>query len=491
MKRLYTLVIVAWFAVSAYGQTQPAKGQEGTQRFTLESCIAYALENATAIKNSTLDQRIAEAKVKETIGIGLPQITGSANVQHYMNLPRMFMTKERVYGFAQPKREDGSALPYDEFMPGVESNATLAIQNLFQLKNSGGAGFDVSQILLNGSYIVGLQAAKAYKDLSAKQLSQSKETTIYQVTKAYYFVLINGERIKLFDSNIERVNNLLSTTSAMHENGFVESIDVDRIKVSLNNLRSEKEKFENMQTLSLLLLKFQMNYPMDQEIIVDGDIKSLTVDENVLNAYSSEWNYESRPDYQLLMSNQRLQELNLKNKYAASLPSLVAFGNYGWSTQSSTIDGLFKTENNFPDGSDKWYPVSYVGVKLTVPIFTGLQQNFRIQQAKLDLMKTQNTIDRAKLGIDLEIKQFAIMYLNAVKTLKSQSENRQLAENVARVTKIKYEEGVGSNNEVIDAESSLREAQINYFSSLYDAIVAKTDLDKAYGQLISGAHPKK
>jgi outer membrane protein TolC len=252
--------------------------------------------------------------------------------------------------------------------------------------------------------------------------------------------------------------------------------------VTLNNLRAEKTKFENLQELAVQLLKFQMNYPIENEISVVGDIASLQVDESVLNEYSSQWDYEKRSDYQLLLANQKLQELNVKNKYAASLPVLSGFGNYGWMTQSSTFTGLFKTENTLPGMADKWYPQSYVGLSLSVPIFTGLQQTYRIQQAKLELLKTQNSVSRAKQGIDLEIKQTALMYLNAVTTLKSQDANRKLAENVARVTKIKYEQGVGSNIEVIDAESSLREAQVNYYSSLYDALVAKVDLDKAYGK---------
>jgi outer membrane protein TolC len=423
--------------------------------------------------------------VKETRGIGLPQITGSASIQHYYQLPRMFMSKKSIYNFTNPKDSTtGKPVPFENFMKEYDDDAVFANENLFQVKNSGNAGFAVSQILFNGSYLVGLQAAKAYKSLSAKALNQTRETTVQQVTKAFYGVLINKDRIKLFESNIARVDSLLKTTRALNENGFAESIDVDRIRVALNNLTAEKSKFVNLQELSVLLLKFQMNYPMDQNIEVAGDIASLQVDENVLKEYTTEWDYERRTDYQLLLANEKLQELNLKNNYAGSLPTLAAFGNYGWSTQSSSFSGLFKTEQNGPDVADRWYPVSYVGLSLNVPIFSGLQQTYRIQQAKMSLLKTRNTINRAKQGIDLEIKQTALMYLNAVTSLKSQDENRQLAQNVARVTKIKYEQGVGSNIEVIDAENSLREAQINFYSALYDALVAKVDLDKAYGKLV-------
>jgi outer membrane protein len=487
MKRLYQILLLSLILpVAAVAQENQA-----TQSFTLEQCIQYALDNSMDVQNASLDQKIADAKVKETRGMGLPQITGSASLQHYRDLPRMFMTKERVYGFAAPKDANGNTVEYKDFFPGLSSNSVFAIQNLFQLKNNGSAGFAVNQLLFNGSYLVGLQAANAYKSLSAKSFNQTKETTIQQVTKAFYGVLINKDRIQLFDNNISRVQSLLKTTEALNQNGFAEAIDVDRIRVTLNNLISEKSKFENLQVLASQLLKFQMNYPLDNDLLVVGDIASFQVDENVLNNYSNEWDYKKRTDYQLLLANQRLQELNLKNKYAASLPTLSAFGNYGWQTQSATFPALFKTENTAVGVADKWYPVSYIGLSLNVPIFTGLQQTYRVQQAKIELLKTQNSMKRAEQGIDLEIKQTATMYLNAVTTLKSQGENMKLAENVARVTRIKYEQGVGSNIEVINAESSLREAQVNYYSALYDALVTKVDLDKAYGKLLPQNTPSK
>jgi outer membrane protein TolC len=207
----------------------------------------------------------------------------------------------------------------------------------------------------------------------------------------------------------------------------------------------------------------------------------------LLSNYAEQWDYSQRADYGVLETNRKLQSLNLKNKYAEGLPSLVAFANLGYSTQSPTISGLFKTESGIDDtefiGPDKWYSFSSFGVSLSIPLFSGLQRTYKIQQEKYTLQKIENGFTSLKSAIDLQIKQSAIMYLNAVTNLKSQQENRVLAENVARVTKIKYEHGVGSNLEVTEAESALREAQINYYNALYDALVAKVDLDKAYGKL--------
>lgn len=140
-------------------------------------------------------------------------------------------------------------------------------------------------------------------------------------------------------------------------------------------------------------------------------------------------------------------------------------------------------EDNGIFGPDKWYPNSAFGVRLNVPIFSGLQRNYQLQQSKLALLKIQNNYRSLEQSIGLSIQQNTITYQNSLESLKSQQENMTLAEKVARVTKIKYEQGVGSNIEVTDAESSLREAQVNYYNALYDAIIAKVDLDKAYAKI--------
>jgi outer membrane protein len=300
-------------------------------------------------------------------------------------------------------------------------------------------------------------------------------------------VLVNNERIKLFDSNIARVDSLLRTTTALNTSGFAEEIDVDRIQVSLNNLKSERLKFLNLQNLSMALLKYQMYYPMDKELSIAGNIAELKIDEQLFTQYEDGWDYKNRIEYKVLDTNRKLLELDLKNKYAASLPNLSGFVNLGYSTQSPNISGIFKTNTNLSDnglvGPDKWYSFSTFGVTLNVPLFSGLQRTYQVQQAKLSLLKTQNNVTSLKQSIDLSIQQNSVTYQNSVETLKSQSENMELAEKVARVTKIKYEQGVGSNIEVIDAESSLREAQINYYNALYDAMISKVDLDKAFAKI--------
>jgi len=447
------------------------------QSFTLDQCIDYALTNSINAQNAILDQEIAAAKVKETIGLGLPQISVDASIVHNPKLARFFTTYTGAGGFVG----DLSSVP------GIQVGDVIAAKNFFQLQSSGGASVTANQLIFNGSYLVGLQASSTYKELATKTANQTREQIIQQVMKAYYGVLINKERIGLFASNIARVDSLLRNTKALFENGFAESIDVDRIQVTLNNLKAEQNKFLNLNELGVELLKFQMNYPMDQPLEIVGNINEVQVDPN-LDSYKEGWDYKNRPDYQVLETNRKLQALNVKNQNATFMPSLNAFATLGYSTQSPQIGGLFKTNSNVKDegglGPDKWYNYSQVGVSLRVPIFSGFQRHYKLQQEKITLQKVDNGFRSLKNGIDLEIKQSSLMFQNAIETLNTQRDNMQLASKVAKVTKIKYEQGVGSNIEVIDAENSLRQAQTNFYGAMFDAMITKVDLDKAYGKLL-------
>lgn len=465
--KLFVLMLVLLLAGHANAQ----------QTFTLDQCLDYALKNSIHVQNAVLDEEIATARVKETIGVGLPQISATASLVHNPKLPRFFTTYTGANGFVG----DLSGVP------GIQVGDVIAAKNFFQLQSSGGASITANQLLFNGSYLVGLQASAVYKDLAIKAGNQTKEQIIQQVMKAFYGVLINKERISLFDNNIARVDSLLKNTKALNQNGFAEAIDVDRIQVTLNNLLVERNKFLNLNELGIELLKFQMNYPMEQTLEVLGSINEVQINSN-LDQYKEGWDYKERPDYQVLETNRRLQTLNVKNQYAAFMPTLNAFATLGYSTQSPQIGGLFKTNSNIEDngslGPDKWYDYSQIGVSLNVPIFSGFQRHYKLQQEKIALKKIDNGFKSLKNGIDLEIRQSSLTFENALATLQAMQANMDLATKVANVTKIKYEQGVGSNIEVIDAENSLRQAQTNFYGALFDAMIAKVDLDKAYGKLL-------
>ncbi len=437
---LFTAVLSLTIGVS-WSQVNETKNYD----FNLEQCINYAYEHQNVVLNAALDQKIADAKVKETIGIGLPQISAKADIQDFLKVPTSLLPGEF---FNQP----GTFVPV-KF--GVKYNSSL--------------GATVSQLIFDGSYIVGLQASKAYKELSQRAFNRTKIETNVAVTKAYYLVLVNNEQLDLLNANIGQLKIQLDQTSALFENGFAEKIDADRLKVIYNNLVTEKQNVERSLGLGITMLKFQMGMPVTDYLKLSGAIEDVKLEEVTLRGDTSA--YQNRIEYALAETAVKLNQLDLKRYKSQFLPSLAAFGSGTYQYQSNTFKDLY----------DRSFPNMVIGLQLNVPIFSGGQRYQKVKQAEFEVLKSQNDLFQAKNSINLDIENSITTYTNSLNSLESQQRNLDLANEVLRVTKIKYEQGVGSSIEVTQAQTSLKEAENNYINALYNALVSKVDIEKALG----------
>lgn len=428
----------------------------GQSSFTLKEAIEYAMSNSVLVKNSKIDVEEARAKVGETRGLGLPQIDAQFQVIHNIEIQRVILEND----------------PGPFFNPTLAQGAVVAFP--FQLRNNGAATLNANQLLFDGSYLVGLKAANTYKQLSEKQLRQTREQVFENVQKAYYTALISKERAQLIRLNVARVDSFFRNTKALYDAGLAEKLDVDRLEVQLNNLLVEQDRFEALVMLSLNLLKFQMNYPLEQELILAEKLEEMQFNTSGLD--DQVITYSSRIDYAILQTQRDLARLDMQNRQAAYLPKLYAFATYGFNPGASRLTNLFEFDT-------RWIDYSFVGVQLRMNLFTGFTQKYRVQQARLAVQKAEQSFKLLESSILVETEQARINMRTAVKTLESQKRNVSLAEEVARVTKVKYKEGVGSSLEVTDAENALRQAQVNYFAAIYDALVADVDLKKAKGLL--------
>jgi len=319
-----------------------------------------------------------------------------------------------------------------------------------------------------------LKAAATYRELAQKSTTSSKVQVAESVTKAYYSAQVAEERAKLLDLNISRVDSLMRETKAMNESGFVELLDVNRLEVQINNLQTERQKVQNLIELSYALLKYQMGMPANETIKLTDDINNVNVDALRSESANSDLSYENRIEYSLLNTQEKLAGLDLRNVRSGYLPSVSASVGYGYNAGYDKFSQLF---------TDNWYNNMVLTVNLNIPIFDGFSKRYQINQKKIAIDKVKNSQTLLKQSIDLEANQAGINIKNAFATLETQKRNLTLAEEIVRVSKIKYKEGVGSNIEVINAESSLKEAQTNYFTALYDLMIAKVDLSRAKGEL--------
>ena len=444
MKYNYLILIFCIFYVI------PAKAQltDSITKFSLQEAIDYAQSHQSSILNASIDEEIAKNTVKRTIGIGLPQLNGNVNFQDFLKIPTNLLPGE-IFG-----------------KPGTQ----IPVQFGVQYQSS--YGLELSQLLFDGSYLVGLQASKTFKELSNKNLKRSRIETAVGVTKAYYSVLVSNEQLSLLDANIDRLKKSFKDTQALFANGFVEKIDVDRLTVLNNNLETERGNVIRLLELNMNLLKFQMGMTIQSKLVLKDSIGSLQVAEFL--AVKDTAAYQNRIEYSLLETQKKLNELDLKRYKSLFLPSLAAFGTTSRSFQS----------NEFLNLIDRSFPATIIGFRLSVPLLSGGVKAYQVRNAKLEVLKTENNLVNLKNGINLEVEQAQTIYRNGLKSLENQKRNMELAKEVLRVTKIKYEQGVGSSIEVTTAETSLKESQNNYINALYDLLINKVNMDRALGKIV-------
>lgn len=422
--------------------------------FTLKEAVDYALRNNAKAKNANIDEKIAQAKVREITTIGFPKVNASYGINNNYIIQKVIIP-------------DGAAF-------GGTPGQPLALE--FQPQFGGNAVVSVNQLLFDGSYIVGLQAARVYRELSAKSNEMTQVEVAENVKKAYYGVLVNQERMGLIDANLTRLDSSLREMNASLAKGFLEKIDVDRVQVQRNNLATEKERVKSLQEVLVSLLKFQMGYEMNQPIELRDRLQDVRFEEGVLELGSI--NPLDRPEMKLLQTQKSATKLEIRNIRAGYLPSI------GLQLQRGALAGA----NNFdrvldPNGS--WFAYGSIGLGVNWSLFDSFTKRYRVQQKQLELQKVENNIFDFGKAIQMQANQAQVSMRSSFETMKNQEMTLKLSQEVLEVARKKYAAGVGSNLELINAEAEYRQAQANYYTAVYDLLIAKVDLQKAKGQLLT------
>ncbi len=457
--------VLLLFAFNA-GQAQD---NEKINEFSIQQAVAYAKKNAVQVRNAMLDLKIQKQVNREITAAALPKISGSLSANYFPNVAVQSFPNfiaQATYGVLENEGvKDGNGNPI--ISPGDFG----FVQAQFGTKFTANGGFDISQLLFDGQVFVGLQARDASLQFYQKQLEVTEEMINVNVQKIYYQLVVGRQQLSSIDANITRFEKLLADTKEIFKNGFAEKLDVDKVSVQLNNLQTEKVKIQNQLDAGNAGLKYLMNMPQTEKLILTDSITDESLKDGILD---NSYQYTDRKEFQLLEVGRKLNEYNIKRYRLSYLPSLAAYGNYYKNAQRNEF-------NFFNDGA--WFTSSLIGLKLSVPIFDGFAKKARVDKAKLELEKTKNNLEYLKASIDNDVAQSKLKMTSAVLTIDNQKKNMLLAEQVYNTTKLKYEQGLGSNQEIYNAQTELKVAQNNYYSALYDAIIAKIDFLKATGKL--------
>ncbi|KAA9042211.1 TolC family protein [Ginsengibacter hankyongi] len=417
--------------------------------FSAKQAVDYALKNAVQVKNALLDIESQRQTNREITASALPQINGNVSLTDYLSIPTSLIPAE-FFG--------GPPGTYQPIKFGTKYNGTY--------------GADLQQIIFDGQVFVGLQARKTSIDLFTKTAEVTEEQIKANVYKIYYQLVVGQRQISTISANIDNYEKLLHDTKEIYKNGFAEKLDVDKVQVQLNNLNTQKLKAKNQIDAGITGLKFLLHMPQKDSLFLTDTLSDEEIKSNILD---EDYKYEDRKDYQLLGLETKLEEYNVKRYRLSKIPTLTFSANINQNAQRTTF--------NFFKKGEPYFTTSFIALKLSVPIFDGGARNAKIASAKLDLLKTSNDLEQLKASIDNDVTQSRINMKSALITMDSQKKNIELAQNVYNTTKLKYEQGLGSNQEINTAQIDLITAQNNYYSSLYDAIIAKIDYLQAAGKL--------
>lgn len=446
MKTVKTWILSA-VIVALSGSLFAQQADTATYTFTLKQSVDFALENSTAIKSAEYDQMQAKEKTQEVMGIALPQVSASFQVQDFLEIPT-------------------SLIPAEVF--GGPPGQFIAVQFGTQYNTS--ATFSATQLLFNGTWLYGVKGAQVYQDLAMKNVARTRIEISSEVTKAYYTAMVNQERKALLTANLERLKKIKDDTKSLLDQGFVEQIDLDRITVTYNNLVTEASNIQRLLDLSLVLLKYQMGMDQSATIVLSDKLADVTFQPSTF--HNGKYDYSNRIEYQLMQQNLAGRTIMWKAERIGYLPTIAFFATASAQRQSNEFD-IF--------GRNRWFPVAIIGLQVSVPIFDGLQRHNRVQSAHVGILKAENDLLIMQRSIDLQQAIAKVTLENSAATLGAQKANMDLAQSIFDVAQKKYDAGVGSNIEIINAQTTLKESQTNYFNALYAAVIAKVDYDKAMG----------
>jgi outer membrane protein TolC len=440
-----------------------AQNQE-VKKFTLNEAITFAKQNNVSYQNAKLDELTAQKSVNELLSNGLPQANGELSYNRNIDIPVTplpdFITPSVI--FANQKYFGLS--PTEKYVQGQP------VPVAFGQKNSATASLTIGQLLFDGTFFLGVKAAKEYVKLSSLTKRKTEIDVEADMTKAYYLVLLNEERMIQINKNIALIEKSLADLREIYKAGLTEKIDLDRLELSYSNAKISRDQMKDVTAMTYQLLKMNMGAPMADSIVLTDKLNDLS-GQSSINIDIASNDYSKRVEYQMVEQGLILNKLDRKRYLTGYMPTITAFASLGRNTFGNDLSDLGNT----------WFPATIVGGKVSLPIFDGFRKHAQTQKASISIKKTENLKKNLENAIDIERFNSKTSYLRTKEQVLTQKQNMDLAEQIFKRAQLKLKEGVGSSTELLMAETELKNTQTNYLSTLYDLMVAQVNVKKSIG----------
>ncbi|WP_040252346.1 TolC family protein [Psychroserpens mesophilus] len=413
--------------------------QEISNSLSLEEAIAYALENNRQSKNASRDIDAAIKQKWEAIASGLPQING--NVSYINNIERQF--------------------------PGIDFNNDGFID--IGAKQNITPSATLNQLIFDGSYIVGLQSAKVFLEISENAKVKTDLEVRKSVINAYGNVLLAEESLKIFERNVDVLEKNLNDITKIYENGLEEEESVEQLKITLSSVKSNLSNTKRLKDLSYQMLNITLGLDINSDTILTDNLETLALKNMQLELLETNEDVKNIIDFKIAENNKVSKELLVKLEQSKSLPTLSGF-----------FTGSYIGNNEkfrFFSNSQPWVGTAAFGLNLDIPIFGSGLKSARTQRAKINLEKSEDDLIETEQMIKLQIASSKSEYKFAIEDYENKRENLNLAERIETKNQTKFFEGIGSSFELRQAQTQLYTAQQEFLQAMLDVINSKAELE--------------
>ncbi len=435
------LLLISGFACKEVTASQPL-------RLSFDEALETALRQNPQIRQVKLNLEKAKSRIGEAYASAMPTITASGYFQRNFVIPEMVVEMPPEFG-------------------GGTTTLQFQQDNMFDLK------VQLTQpIYVAGKVGLALKIAKLYRQVTEEQLQQTETELKLMITRLYFGAAIAQEWEQVTQETYDQMKAHLETVENMYGQGLVSEYDLIRSRVQVSNFYPQVISAQTARKVAFESLRIALDLPEDQELILTDDLRAYPLG-------------APQPDDPLgiaLQHRSELKQLDLQKRMQTNLlkiekrsvwwPNLFLVGGYDASAQ----------EPDFVFDDYYWMENLYGGLSLSIPVFDGFKAHHRAQQVKVDLKLLDLQREQVIRSINLEILQAQEKYERALKNVKAQTEGRELAEKGLSIAEVRYENGLATQLEVLDAQVALNTARTNELSAYFDAITARAELEKALGK---------
>ena len=407
-------------------------GSVAQRELSLVQAQTLGAENAYAMQRARIDVQVAKRDVKELLATGLPQVTASFDVNHFLDIPTQ-------------------VVPASSFDPTAQDDVVLELS--FGTTQSATAGLNATQLIFSGSYLVGLKASQVFADAKALAVDATEVETRRLVAEAYVTSLAAEANVETLDRALTLVMSSEQELRELANEGLVESVDADQLQLTRQTLEQQLGTARLQAELTKQLLLFQCGLDVDEDVVLTDDLDSLT-DVAVPEAVQATLNLSGVPALEEQRRYLALAELDVQNRRAEGLPQVAAF--YSNSAQA------FR-DQEFPVLADQnnWYPSQIVGLSVNMPIWTSFGGKQRVEKAKLQVLAAESGLEQMESAARLEHANAKATFLDAQAALGTAKAQRDLANRILTRIETGHKEGVRSSFELNTAQNQLLEAEGN------------------------------